>query len=107
MKEKVRTRKMLVNGTKEDVVIEDDYRRKLIGTARELGCEPELRQLFAKYDALLRNCSNPKEAQAIGALGVADVSRLLDNNYVGLGGNITVNGQIIIDDSKDKKDAGK
>lgn len=106
-KEKVKTHKVQLSpGNVVDVVDERDYRRKLISVSRVLGCEQDLLQIFAKYDALLKNCKNQKEAQAIGAMGVMEVSRLIDNGYVGLGGNITINGQVALDDSKDRKDAG-
>jgi hypothetical protein len=106
-KQKVRMHKVQLSpGNVVDVVDERDYRKKLIAVSRVLGCEQELMQIFAKYDGLLKNCKNQKEAQAIGAMGVMEVSRLMDNGYVGLGGNITINGQVALDDSKDKRDGG-
>lgn len=99
-----RTHKVeIMPGEVVDVVDEKDYRRKLIGMARLLGCEPELIQIFVKYDTLLRNCKNMEEAKAIGAMGVMEVSNLLDNGYVGKGGNVTINGQVAIDDRKENK----
>lgn len=104
---KVRTKKMLIDGVQEKVVIEDDYRKNLILTARNMGCEPELRQIFDRYDTLLRNCSNEKEAKAISCLGIKAVSDLLDNGYLGVGNVLrTADGQIIVE-SKDKSSDGK
>lgn len=75
---------------------EKTYRTKLMAEANHKGCGKELKQLFDKFDALLRNCTNAKEREQIGMLGVLEVSKLIDGGYVGKGGSLVVNGQVII-----------
>lgn len=101
-----------INGNTKEVKVMDEkqYRTNLIREAKIKGCEKELRLVFEKYDNLLRNCSNAKEREHIGMLGVLEVSKLLDNGNVGKGGSVTVNGQVILADegfkieTEDKKD---
>lgn len=61
-----------------------------------LGCEKELLQIFDKYDRLLRNCRNDEERKHIGSLGVIEVHKLLDNGDVGVGGSLTIDGEVVI-----------
>jgi len=75
---------------------EQSFRRSLLGEARILGCESELIQIFEKFDRLLKNCSNDEERKHIGALGVMEVHKLLDNGNVGDGGSLSINGEIIV-----------
>ena len=75
---------------------EKTYRANLMKEARLIGCEKELVLLFAKFDGLLRNCTNQEERKNIGMLGILEISRLLDNGNVGDGGSLIVNGQTII-----------
>ena len=77
------------------IMPEQTYRFRLMEEAKYKGCAKEHQIIFDKYDRLLRNCTNQTEAQHIGMLGVLEVSNLLDNGYVGKGGSLTVNGQII------------
>lgn len=69
----------------------DGFQMKLTGYERELI------RLFDKYDALMKNCRSNAERQAIATMGVMEVSQLLDNGEVGIGGSITVNGQTILE----------
>lgn len=66
-------------------------------TKKPLGYEHELLCLFDKYDTMLKTCKSDKERRAIGAMGVIEVSKLLDDGEVGIGGSLTVNGQVIAD----------
>ncbi len=50
--------------------------------------------LFAKYDKLLRNCTNDKEREDISKLGAYEVYRLL-----GGGGELYINGQLVAKDN--------
>jgi hypothetical protein len=84
-----------------EAATEQSYRRRLIILAREMGCEVDLLQIFDRYDRLLRTCTNKQEADAIRAMGVMEVSNLLDNQYLGKGGTLTVGGKTVIE-SKDK-----
>lgn len=79
----------------EVVVDERETRKRLLGQARRLGCEQDMLKIFAKYDGLMRNCTNPKERQDMGKLGAWEVYDLLDR-----GGKLYVDGQLVYD-SKD------
>src|SRR5690349_20982730 len=81
----------------EVVVGEREYRKKLLNMAKGLGCEVDMLKIFAKYDGLLRNCTNDKEREGIAKLGVWEVYDLL-----GRGGRLYVDGQLVYD-SKDGK----
>jgi hypothetical protein len=98
----VREIRTLNNGEKVQVLDEQTSRKNWLVMARTLGCEAELRQIFTRYDNLLQNCRNPQERQAIAAMGIIEVSNLLDNGYLGIGGDLTVGG-VKVKDSKDKK----
>lgn len=64
---------------------------------KPLGYEHELLCIFDKYDNLLKNCRSDKERHAVGSMGVVEVSKLLDDGEVGMGGSLTVNGTVIAD----------
>ena len=59
------------------VLSERETRSRFLTRARKLGCEREMMMLFAKYDNLLRNCSNDEERKGISQLGAYEVGRLL------------------------------
>jgi hypothetical protein len=92
----------IVNGQRAEVSNEAESRNITLALARTLGCEMELRQIFSRYDTLLKNCRNLQERKAISAMGVQEISNLLDNQYLGKGGSVTVGGQVIVE-SKDGK----
>lgn len=93
----------LASGETIQAVVESDYRLQLRNVAHHLGCETELLQIFDKFDGLLRNCKNAQEAKAISTLGVIEVSKLLDNGNIGIGGSVTVDGNVVLEDkNKDK-----
>lgn len=83
-------------GKKVPLVEEQEYRKRIIAEARFKGCEIEMRMLFDKYDMLLRTCKNMQEAKDIGLLGVMEISKLLDSKDVGQGGQLHVDGKIIL-----------
>jgi hypothetical protein len=103
---------MNINGRTERVLCEDDYRKKLLIVARSIGCEREWLQMLDKYDRLLRNARNESEVRAIQAIGIRELSDLLDNGYVGLDGSVLFHDPhqnkttTIVDDSKVKRHAG-
>jgi len=57
---------------------EAEYRKNLINVARQVGCEHELRQIFARYDAKLGQCTNPQERKHIAVAGILEVNNLLN-----------------------------
>lgn len=77
------------------IMNEKQYRLKLLGEARLKGCEKEMLILFDKYDKLMRNCTNIQERENIGKLGILEIHNLLDDGHVGIGGELTINGQIV------------
>lgn len=81
------------NNLSNKVVDEKETRRRILLTAKEMGCEKEMILLFAKYDNLMRNCTNAKEREDIGKLGALNIYRLL-----GGGGELYVNGQLVAKD---------
>ena len=64
-------------------------------TQKPLGYETELLKLFDKYDTLIKKTSDPKQRQAIGALGVMEVSKLLDDYSIGKNAQLTVNNEVV------------
>ncbi len=79
-----------VNGKLEKVLDETSYRVKLQTMARTIGCEKEYLIWQDKYDRLLRTCKNKSEYKAIQAMGVKELSDLLDNGNVGVGGDLHI-----------------
>lgn len=76
------------------VLKERETRRRLLTHARSVGCEKEMLLIFAKYDNLLRNCSNDRERADISKLGAVEVYNLL-----GGGGELYVDGQLVMKDN--------
>lgn len=72
------------------VLDERETRRRVLNYAKDMGCEKEMLIIFAKYDKLMRNCTNEKERNDISKLGVIEVYRLL-----GGGGELYVDGQLV------------
>src|SRR5579885_152962 len=73
----------------DKVLEERETRKRLLTHARLVGCERDMLLLFAKYDKLLRNCTNDQERRDIGKLGAVEVYRLL-----GGGGELYVDNQL-------------
>ena len=88
------------------LIPERDYRLRLIEEAKWKGCEFELRQLFDKWDRIMKNCDDESERIAMGKLGILEVSNLLDGRYLGRGGNIIIGGEVA-KTSKDDEENGK
>jgi hypothetical protein len=76
------------------ILSERETRKRLLTHARMVGCERDMLLIFAKYDKLLRNCTNAKEREDMSKLGAVDVYRLL-----GGGGELFVAGQLVCKDS--------
>lgn len=82
------------NNLSNKVLDERETRRRLLTHARMVGCEKDMMLLFAKYDKLMKNCKNFQERADIAKLGCAEMYKLL-----GGGGELYVNGQLVIKDS--------
>jgi len=72
------------------VLPEHETRRRILNTARERGCERDILILFAKYDKLLRNCTNDQERQDISKVGIFEIYSLL-----GKGGELYINNELV------------
>jgi len=81
------------NNISDKVLSEQESRKRWLSHARQIRCEKEMLLLFAKYDKLLKNCTNDKERQDIAKIGVVEFYRLL-----GGGGQLYVDGQLVIND---------
>lgn len=79
---------------KSTALTERETRKRLLTHARLLGFEKDMLLLFAKYDRLLRNCTNEQERSDISKLGAVEVYRLL-----GGGGELYIDGRLIVKDS--------
>lgn len=81
------------NNLSNKVLKEQETRKRLLNHARTLGFEKDMLILFAKYDKLLRNCTNDAERADIAKLGAVEAYKLL-----GGGGELYVNGQLVMKD---------
>lgn len=86
------------------VLDEKTYRGNLRMIARGMGCELDLLQIFDKYDRYLHNCTSQNEKEAIAKMGTIEISRLFDNNDIGNGGKLTLNGKTLIESQIKKED---
>lgn len=75
------------------VLGEQESRRRILKHARMVGMEKDMLILFAKYDKLLRNCTNETERADIAKMGAYEVYRLL-----GGGGELYIDGQLVAKD---------
>lgn len=82
-----------LNNLSNKVLSERDTRRRLLTHARMIGCERDMLLIFAKYDKLMKNCTNEKERLDISQLGAVEVYKLL-----GGGGELFINGQLVAKD---------
>jgi hypothetical protein len=65
---------------KNYVASEKEVREKLFNRARGYGRHIELSMIFAKYDNLLKNCTNEKERQHISILGQIEIYKLFEDS---------------------------
>lgn len=78
------------NNLNNKVLSEKETRLKLYSHAAQLGCGQEMKDLFKKYDQLLRNCTNDQERKDIGKMGIFEMYSLL-----GRGGELYVDGKLV------------
>src|SRR5271165_873873 len=81
----------------DKVLAERETRKRLLTHARLAevergvkGLEKAMMLLFAKYDKMMRTCSNDKERMDMGKLGAIEMYRLL-----GGGGELYVNSELV------------
>jgi hypothetical protein len=82
------------NNLNNTVLNERETRKRLLNHARLVGCEKDMMLLFAKYDKLMRNCSNDKERIDMGKMGAVEMYRLL-----GGGGELYINNELVCKDN--------
>jgi hypothetical protein len=63
---------------KKKVASEAEFRRAIIQKAFYMGCDDQVKQLFNKYDNLLKGCTNNVERKQISYLGIVELYKLLD-----------------------------
>lgn len=83
------------NNVSNKVLSESETRKRLLTHARMVGCEGDMLLLFAKYDKLLKNCTDPKERKDIGKMGAWEMYNLL-----GKGGELYIDGQLVYKEKK-------
>lgn len=70
---------------------EKETRSKFLNIAKAQGCEMELRQLFDKYDKLLKNNPDPESRKQVQVLATVELYKLLN-----MKGGLAVGDQQII-----------
>lgn len=69
------------NNKNVKIASEEKTRAVVMNIATQLGCQNELKEIFHKYDNLLRNCTNEVEANHIRMVALNEVNKLLEVNY--------------------------
>ena len=80
------------NHQSEKVLDEKTSRQRLCNFAQERGCLKEVLIIFAKYDKLIRNCTNEKEKKDMVKLAIVEIFKCFGNN----GGTLVVDGETVI-----------
>lgn len=88
---------------KEDIQSESGVRNNIMFIAKKQGCEIEAKQIFEKYDRILKNCKNELEYRQIATMGIAELHKL-----IGCRGELVVNGIEILpaDPNFDPEESG-
>jgi hypothetical protein len=73
------------------IASEQEFRKKILQTAKRFGCDIEIKQIFARYDNLLKYSKNETERKQIALLGVTEIHK-----FLGCRGALVVNGELII-----------
>jgi hypothetical protein len=84
---------------KEKIASEKDFRIAILKTAKKHGFLYDMQQIFARYDNLLKNCTNQQERKAIGIMGIAEAHKLMHCK-----GALIVEGQEVIPADPDFKE---
>jgi hypothetical protein len=78
------------------IASEAEMRKGILALAKRLNFEGDVRAIFARYDNLLRGCTNQQERKAISIMGIAELHRLLHCQ-----GELVINGEEIIPAASD------
>lgn len=90
--------KIDLNKFSDRVLPEQETRRRILSWARQLGYEKDMLLLFAKFDKLLKDCTNEGERKDIAALGWAETLKLM-----GTYGTFLVDGKVIYSKEDDQR----
>ena len=66
---------------KNKIASEKKTREVYLHIAKQLGCDGELKQIFDKYDALLRGCTNETESNHMKLLAISEINKLMETQY--------------------------
>lgn len=90
------------SATLEDPLTEDYCRHRLMEYAKLIGAQEDLKQVFAKWDAILP-LAPPGERAQMAHMAIMEVERLLDV-YSAQGDGLTINGKVVIPAAKRESD---
>lgn len=65
-----------LDGNTHPVMAEADTRKIILQTARNIGCEIEIRRIMEQTDRLLANCTNEQERAEIQKFGILMMDRV-------------------------------
>jgi hypothetical protein len=80
------------------VASERQTRHKLLSWARQLGYEKDMLILFAKFDKMLKNCTNEEERKDMAKLGWSETLRLM-----GSYGTFFLDGKLVYSKEDDQR----
>jgi hypothetical protein len=86
------------SATPQDPLTEEYTRHRLMKYAELIGAQEDLKQVFAKWDALIP-LAPPNERVPMAHMAILEIERLLDV-YSAQGDGLTVNGKIVIPAAK-------
>lgn len=76
----------------DKILDEKEYRNRLCGVARQLGCLKDFLILLNKFETMMRNCTNDQERKGISELGVVEIYKLLGSH-----GPLSINGKMVFE----------
>jgi hypothetical protein len=86
------------NDLSDRVASEKETRNKLLSWARQLGYEKDMLILFAKFDKMLKNCTNEEERKDMAKLGWSETLKLM-----GTYGTFFMDGKMVYSREEDQR----
>lgn len=86
------------NDLSDRVASERETRNKLLSWARQLGYEKDMLLLFAKFDKMLKHCTNEEERKDMAKLGWSETLKLM-----GSYGTFLMDGKVIYSREEDQR----
>lgn len=86
------------NDFSDRIASERDTRNKLLSWARQLGYEKDMLLLFAKFDKMLKNCTNEEERKDMAKLGWHETLKLM-----GSYGTFFMDGKLVYSKEEDQR----